>query len=308
MPSIKDLKKRIATTKNTQQTTKAMKMVSAAKLRRAQEAITSQRPYAKALGELIKTVASLGNEEPASPLFGRVRADETGATAKPRLVLLLVTSDRGLAGAFNSNVIKTAHRWIAANKQNYASIELNFLGKKGFDFFKTKAYTIGTNHADLSGRVTIIKAKKLADKFVERYLGEEIDEVKIVYNEFKNAVTQTTMVDTFLPITPEKAATESPAPAKAEATENAPIYILKPSQRELMEALLKKQFATQTYRIMLDSQAGEHGARMSAMENATKNAGEMIRKLTLQYNKQRQAGITKELLEIIAGSESQKGA
>jgi F-type H+-transporting ATPase subunit gamma len=308
MPSIKDLKKRIGSTKNTQQTTKAMKMVSAAKLRRAQDAITNQRPYARALGELIKTVASLAaGTEQSSPLFGRERMDESGGVAKPRLLLVLVTSDRGLAGAFNSNIIKTAQRWVAANQQNYASIELSFLGKKAYDFFKTKPYTIGTNFSELSGKVTIVKAKKLADALIARYLNEEIDEVKLVYNEFKNAVTQTVQVESFLPINP-LSSQNVPGAEKPVTAEVPPAYILKPSQQELMDSLLKKQFTAQTFRIMLESQAGEHGARMSAMENATKNAGEMIRKLTLQYNKQRQAGITKELLEIIAGSESQKGA
>jgi F-type H+-transporting ATPase subunit gamma len=295
MPSIKDLRKRIVSTKNTQQTTKAMKMVSAAKLRRAQEAIQNHRPYAKHMGELIRTLSALAKDEIHSPFMGR----EAAEGSKPKLLLLVVTSDRGLCGGFNANVIKMATRFVQTNRDQYQSIRLGFLGRKGYEFFKNKEFEKGAYFPELGGKVSFDKASHLADALVKSYLDGEVDEIKIIYNEFKNAASQETKVMDFLPIHDEESAGD------AEAANGS--YLIKPSAPQVLEELLAKNFSVQTFRIMLESQAGEHGARMSAMENATKNAGEMIRKLTLQYNKQRQAGITKELLEIISGSESQKG-
>ncbi len=295
MASIKDLKKRIGTVKNTQQTTRAMKMVSAAKLRRAQDAILAQRPYAQRSNELIRTASALVGDKFKSPLLGR----ELPEGAKPKLALVIVTSDRGLCGGFNANIIKGTQRWLNANSEKYESVELSFLGRKGNEFFKNKKVKHGTYFAELGGKVSFAKAKKLADTLVEKYLSGEVDEVRIIYNEFKNAVTQKVTEDQFLPV-------RAPEGAAAEGME--PMVLFKPSAETVLQYLLEKNFAIQTLKIMLESQAGEHGARMSAMENATKNAGEMIRKLSLQYNKQRQAGITKELLEIISGSESQKSS
>jgi len=295
MPSIKDLRKRIVSTKNTQQTTKAMKMVSAAKLRRAQEAIQNHRPYAKNMIDLIRTLSDLAKGEVNSPFVPRKMAEGV----KPRLLLLVVTSDRGLCGGFNANVIKGAAKFVQANESQYSLIRFGFLGRKGYEFFRNRIVEIGPYFPDLGGKVSFDKATQLADALVKNYLVGEVDEIKIIYNEFKNAASQETKVMNFLPIQSEVAADEV---AVAQ-----PPYLVKPSAPQVLEELLAKNFSVQTFRVMLESQAGEHGARMSAMENATKNAGEMIRKLTLQYNKQRQAGITKELLEIISGSESQKG-
>jgi F-type H+-transporting ATPase subunit gamma len=302
MPSIKDLKKRITSTKNTQQTTRAMKMVSAAKLRRAQEAITHHRPFAKKILGLIKEVSLLADGSETSPLIYREHGGE-----RKRLLLVLVTSDRGLCGGFNSSVIKTTQRWMAANGAKYESITMGFVGRKAYEFFRTKGVKMGPYYQELGGKVTFAKARKLADGLKDLYLNDEFDEVKIVYNEFKNAVTQKVNVEDFLPL---QAAPVEEAEAKAASSvgEEQKVYTVKPSVDEVLGQLLQKNFGIQAFRIMLDSQASEHGARMSAMENATKNAGEMIRKLTLQYNKQRQAGITKELLEIISGSESQKSS
>ncbi len=296
MPSIKDLKKRIISTKNTQQTTKAMKMVSAAKLRRAQDAITNQRPYAKRVSELMRLVSSLSESPSKSALI----AKEGGGAKKAMLVV--VTSDRGLCGGFNANIIKATQRWIAANSSKYESIALSFVGKRGYDFFKTKQVKLGANYTEFGGKVSFIKSRSLADALIKIHLAGEMDEVHMVYNEFKNAISQQVIVERYLPVLPPEGA------EKGEKKEAARPYIVKPGVEQVLEFLLRKNFAIQAFRILLESQAGEHGARMSAMENATKNAGEMIRKLTLQYNKQRQAGITKELLEIISGSESQKSA
>lgn len=299
MASIKDLKKRITSVKNTQQTTKAMKMVSAAKLRRAQEAITSQRPYAKRMRELISLVASLSEAANGAELIKRREGLEEAE--KKKLVLVLVTSDRGLCGGFNSNVIKAAQRWIRENETNYDSVTLAFVGRKGHEFFKSRQAKMGRNFSELSGKVEFGKAKKLAEALLEMYVSGEGDEVKFIYNEFRNAASQKVVVEDFLPIAPAHS---------VEGAEqiDASMYLVKPNKEALLATLLEKTFPIQAFRIMLESQAGEHGARMSAMENATKNAGEMIRKLTLQYNKQRQASITKELLEIISGSESQKSS
>lgn len=304
MPSIKDLKKRIGSVKNTQQTTRAMKMVSAAKLRRAQDAIQSQRPYARKIGELIGLAFELSKSTPGdlqAPILERIQ--KLRAIHERRLLLVVITSDRGLCGGFNSNVIKTTQRWISENHGKYTSLELAFVGKKGYDFFRFKRPGIRKYFSETGGKVTFAKAKALSDALVGSFVDGEVDEIKLIYNEFKNAVTQKVIVEDFLPL-PDRGQ-EMGGKQKTEAAQP-PMYLVRPSLPGLLDELLAKNFAIQSFRVLLESQASEHGARMSAMENATKNAGEMIRKLTLQYNKQRQAGITKELLEIIAGSESQR--
>ncbi len=294
MASIKDLKKRIGSVKNTQQTTKAMKMVSAAKLRRAQDAILNNRPFAKSVGGLIEHMLGLPEVTLTSPLLERNGTEVLDGTKK--VLLLVVTSDRGLCGGFNSNIIRTAQRWARENEKNYASITLGYLGKRGYDFLKTKNYNQGPYFVEASGKVNYQKARDVAQKLCDAFVGGEYDEVKILFNEFKNAALQKVTLEHFLPLRP-KSTGEDTSVKK---------IIVKPNPDYVLKHLLSKHFSIQIFRVMLDSQAGEHGARMSAMENATKNAGEMIKKLTLDYNKQRQAGITKELLEIISGSESQK--
>lgn len=233
-------------------------------------------------------------------------------------LLVLVTSDRGLCGGFNSNAIKSCQRLIqslSASKQ----VELACVGRKGHDYFKTKKVKIAGYYPEMGGKVSFEKAKKLADILVDRFVKGEVDEIKFIYNEFKNAVTQKVLAEDFLPlkltladaladVESTKTVTENERIKKLAPQGEMPNYIVKPSPESVFNELLSKNFAIQIFRILLESQAGEHGARMSAMENATKNAGEMIRKLTLLYNKQRQAGITKELLEIISGSESQKAS
>ena len=294
MASIKDLKKRIGSVKNTQQTTKAMKMVSAAKLRRAQEAITNNRPYAKQVGSLVTQMLSAPEVTLTSPLLDR--SGESTAEGK-RLLLLVVTSDRGLCAGFNATITKLSARFLNSDGKKYASVTFGFLGKRGYDFFKTKnGFIVGRYFEEFGGKVSFKKANDLSNALCKSFESGEFDEVKIVYNEFKNAVLQIPTIEDFLPLRPKAAAADG----------SSGNVIVKPSANEVLESLLSKHFAIQIFRVMLESQAGEHGARMSAMENATKNAGEMIKKLTLQYNKQRQAGITKELLEIISGSESSK--
>ena len=298
MASTRDLKKRIVTVKNTQQTTRAMKLVYAAKLRRAQEAITAQRPYAKQISRLIKVLAKDANAVEKADLL---RILPVSADQKPNVLVVGISSDRGLCGSFNSNIIKATQRWIASNKANYSKIEVVTVGRRISEIFKsksTKDYTL-IRHEEFGSKIQIGRAKSLSEYLVEAFVSGRVDEVVVVYNEFKNAISQKIVSETLLPVLSAEVAVgdvESASPGD---------YLLKPDAATLLEALLEKHFVAQTYRMLLESQASEHGARMSAMENATKNAGEMIKKLTLQYNKQRQAGITKELLEIIAGSESQ---
>lgn len=296
MASARDLKKRIATVKNTQQTTKAMKMVSAAKLRRAQDAISAQRPFARAIGSLMSRLASVAGKETGSKLIAG-----SDAVVGGRVLVVMFTSDRGLCGGFNSNVIKGVSRWAKENQSRYSQITYAFVGKRGYDFFKSRKVDRGQYFEELGGKVTYAKAKKLADTLVRAYLDGDYDEIMVVYNEFQNAITQVTRVETFLPLSPT-------ALGSSDALQNAGLEntIVKPSPKAVFEALLDKYFAIQAFRVMLESQASEHGARMSAMDNATRNASDMIFALSLEYNKQRQAGITKELLEIISGSEAQK--
>ena len=299
MPSIKDLKKRIGTVKNTQQTTRAMKMVSAAKLRRAQDAILANRPYARQLGHLLKLVSAQPNIQPKGKLI-QSAAQEVDSR---RILLVVVTSDRGLCGGFNGNIIRSTQRWVRAN-QGRGEIHLAFVGRKGFEFFRgRKDFLQDQYFPEAGGKVTFAKARKLADVLIQKFTDNGFDEIHVIYNEFKNAVSQVVRVEQFLPLVLNPGSTTESTEGAAQS-----MLLVKPASQEIFDALVDKSFATQLFRMMLDSQASEHGARMSAMENATKNAGGMIKKLTLQFNKQRQAGITKELLEIIAGSESQKGA
>jgi len=298
MASTRDLKKRITSTKNTQQTTRAMKLVSAAKLRRAQEAILSQRPYAKNVARLMKVLSKSVADGSQVPLLRSAPLVE----GSKKVLLVSLSSDRGLCGGFNTNIVKTTQRWIQSNSANYAEVRLMTVGKKVSEVLRGKKGINLVKSEEVGGKVAVARAKKLADYVVEQFTSGEVDEVKFVYNEFKNAISQIIVVEDLLPLAQSGV---SSATATKEEVGSAEEYLLRPSAEVLMESLLEKHFVVQVFRILLESQASEHGARMSAMENATKNAGEMIKKLTLQYNKQRQAGITKELLEIIAGSESQ---
>jgi F-type H+-transporting ATPase subunit gamma len=308
MASIKDLRKRIGTVKNTQQTTKAMKMVSAAKLRRAQEAISAHRPYALELKSLLaQTLEHPASASVKSPLIVREGSDWNAASVNSEgksVLLVLVTSDRGLCGGFNANIIKGAQRWLKAHQGEYSRVEMAFVGKKAFDFFKGRLAVPAVFHHEFGAKMSYARSKKLTADILAPYLDGRVQEVIVLYNEFKNAVTQKVTAESLVPL---KVGVVAQSESTGEITSGVP-PLVKPDPAAVASTLLDKHFPVQIYRILLESQAGEHGARMSAMENATKNAGEMIRHLTLQYNKQRQAGITKELLEIIAGSESQKSA
>lgn len=292
MASTKDLRKRIVSVKNTQQITKAMKMVSAAKLKRAQDAIVGLRPYAQSFTSLVhrlhKTQAH-DNKQLHPLLKARLHEDEPSS-----LLLIVITSDRGLCGAFNTNVIKTVQRYLRTHAHKYEKLDLLFIGKKGFEFFKNKK--TGKYFEHFFQGLKYKKAENFSQHLIQLYLSKEYDEIKFVYNEFKSAISQKVNVESFLPLR----FSDNLEKANLEYT------IYEPEISSIVDFALPKYFGTQVYRILLDSLASEHGARMAAMENATKNAGEMIRKITLLYNKTRQAGITKELLEIVSGTEAQK--
>jgi F-type H+-transporting ATPase subunit gamma len=291
VPSIKDLKKRITSTKSTQQTTKALKMVSAAKLRRAQDAILSQRPYALEIAKLMSILAGQGT----------ARDHETTAKA-PITLLIVVSSDRGLCGGYNSTIIRAASNFLLEKKSSGKKVKSVFVGKKAYEIVKNRVQIDLNHYEEFSQKITFRKATELTKHVLPLFEAGEVDEVVIIFNEFKNAISQIVKTQRVLPIEMNHHETEEPKSQKLSHE----LTLYSPDKQTIYDALKGKYFVIQIFKALLEAQASEHGARMSAMESATKNAGDMIRKLTLVYNKQRQAAITKELLEIIAGSESQK--
>ena len=287
MASIKDLKKRITSTKNTQQTTKAMKMVSAAKLRRATEAIQSQRPYAQEISNLMSALSEGSSSDSAS------------VARKPISLLVAFSSDRGLCGGYNSTVIRAASSFLTEKQAQGKAVKCIFVGKKVQEMIKLRFKVEIAHYEEFGQKIAFRRASELAKVISPLYDKGEVDEVFFVFNEFKNAMTQEIRTQKILPLVQD---------SNTAIQKNRDVAIFVPSREELLNALSGKYVTVQIFKAFLEAQASEHGSRMSAMENATKNAGDMIRKLTLQYNKQRQASITKELLEIIAGSESQKMA
>lgn len=284
MPSIKDLKKRITSTKNTQQTTKALKMVSAAKLRRATDAILSQRPYAQEIANLMSHLSD--------------QSAQSAGNKKPVTMVVAFSSDRGLCGGYNSSIIRATSNILQEKKKQGKAVKTVFVGKKAMELVKLRFQVDTLHYEEFGAKVTFRRANDLAKKILPYFEQGEVNEVIFVFNEFKNAISQEVRTETVLPLKQE---TET-----ANKSARADTAIFAPSKQEIYDMLASKYFVVQVFRAYLEAQASEHGSRMSAMENATKNAGDMIKKLTLQYNKQRQASITKELLEIISGSESQK--
>jgi F-type H+-transporting ATPase subunit gamma len=290
MASLKDIKKRIGTVKNTQQITKAMKMVSAAKLRRAQEAVIAARPYADKMADVLSSLA-LRVDADSHPLLA-----ERG---KGKALVVLITGDRGLCGGFNTNISKTAERFIREKAEGFESYELLIVGRKGNDYLKRrKGMEITKVHENLvgTGQVSYPTGALLGQEVVDLYRSGDYDSVFLVYNAFQSVMTQIQTVTQLLPIVPKE----------VEEGVQVTDYIYEPNAKEVLEEILPKHIEVQIFRSLLESAASEHGARMTAMDSASKNASEMIGKLTLQYNRARQASITKELLEIISGSESLK--
>jgi F-type H+-transporting ATPase subunit gamma len=285
MANLKAIKKRIVSVKNTSKITKAMKMVSAAKLRRAQENVVAARPYAKKLGEVLGRLTAILDAD-SSPLQQKREVKNA--------LLLVVTSDRGLCGGFNTNLCKAAERFVREHKDEYPSLSVMTIGRKGYEYLKNRQ-KIYKNQPGVFAKLSYQTAAFLAGEVIDGFLAEEYDEVFLIYNAFRSVMAQDITLERLLPV----------APPAAEPTEELPpVYIYEPDKEALLKELLPKNVEVQIFRALLESNASEHGARMTAMDSATKNANEMIGKLTLQYNRARQAAITTELIEIISGAES----
>jgi F-type H+-transporting ATPase subunit gamma len=299
MPSLKSIRRRITSVKNTQKITRAMKMVAAARLRRATQRISELRPYAQRTVEVLRSVArgaGGGGEEAVHPLL----ADRP----VKKVLLVVFTSDRGLAGAFNSSMIRTASAKLRELTEQGFEVSLATVGRKGRDFFRRRNATIAQEFTGIA-EGDKSKANEIARGFIHAFTSGEFDRVLLVYSEFKSAITQRPVVQQVLPIDTGAGATS--------ATDEAPVggrtlvdFIYEPSREALLERLLPMYVETSVFRALLESSASEHGARMTAMDNATTNAKKMISSLTLQYNRARQAAITKELMEIIGGAEAIK--
>ena len=285
MANLKAIKKRIVSVKNTSKITKAMKMVSAAKLRRAQENVVAARPYAKKLGEVLGRLTAISDAD-ASPLQQKREVKNA--------LLLVVTSDRGLCGGFNTNLCKAAERFVRERKDEYPSLSVMTIGRKGYEYLKNRQ-KIYKNQPGVFAKLSYQTAAFLASEVIDGFMAEEYDEVFLIYNAFRSVMAQDITLERLLPVAP---------PAAEPTEESPPVYIYEPDKEALLNELLPKNVEVQIYRSLLESTASEHGARMTAMDSATKNANEMIGKLTLQYNRARQAAITTELIEIISGAES----
>jgi F-type H+-transporting ATPase subunit gamma len=298
MPSLKAIRKRITSVKNTRKITRAMKLVSAAKLRRAQDALISARPYTAAIAKVVSELSAVAGTE-SHPLFGR---GDAAPTAKASVVVM--TSDRGQAGAFNANVAKAVERY-AQNELSGSAVSLRIIGRKGNQHFARRKLTIGSFDPAPTSATALESARETANRVIADFLTGKVDRVFLVYNEFRSAISQVVKVKQLLPVVAEVV---PPSPGtKGAAADSVPDFLYEPSKELLLERLVPLYVQIQLYRAALESIAAEFAARMTAMENATKNAGEMISKLTLSYNRARQASITKELLEIIGGAEALKG-
>ena len=286
MATLRDIQRRIRSVQSTQKITRAMKLVAAAKLRRAQERILSARPYAGKMAELLGNLVS--GTDTGHPLMEQREG--------PRRQIVIITADRGLAGAFNTNVIRRAVELV--RESSAAEVTLVVVGRKARDFFRRRATTIKRDMIGFWDRLAYNHAVELADYFMQQYLDSEVDEVVLLYNEFRSVTMQRPVRVQLLPIPHgEVEAAEGAAPVD---------YIYEPSPEAILGDLLPRHVRMQVYRALMESLAGEYGARMTAMEAATKNAKEMIDVLTIQYNKARQEKITKELLDIVGGAEALK--
>lgn len=291
MASLKDIRIRIDSTKNTQQITKAMKLVSAAKLRKAQNNITNMRPYAVTLKKVIANITA--TQKVSHPLMNK-------KDSVKNVLLVVLTSDRGLCGAFNSGINKFADKYYIENRNKYEKLDFIFIGKRGLDYFARRNIKGIQNFLKLDKDISYDLAKGIAENLIKYYLDGTYDEIRMVYNEFRSAISQTVTCETLLPIEVDKSSFDTTKSLVAKD------ILFDPSPEAIIEDLLKKNFNLQMYRAMSESVASEHGARMTAMENATNNAKEMINKLTLNYNKARQEKITTELIEIVSGAEALK--
>ena len=294
MANLKIIRNRIASVKSTRQITSAMKMVSAAKLRKAQDKIVRLRPYAQKLHEILVGLSQSLAETRIENVYGRVSVPE-------KILLVVITSNKGLCGAFNSNVIKETRRIVSEKyAEQFMAGNVTFLpvGKKGYDFLRKQNVKMLPDCNHLLNDLTFDNVVVVAEAIMDRFVAGEFDKVEIIYNQFKNAAVQNLTDEIFLPVETVKQDETTSAPAD---------YIYEPTKEEIIKELIPKSLRIQFYKAVLDSFVAEHGARMTAMHKATDNATEMIRDLTLQYNKARQAAITSQILEVVSGAEALKG-
>ena len=286
MANLKEIRNRISSVSSTMQITSAMKMVSAAKLKKAQDAITAMRPYAEKLTELLQNVSAT--------LDGDAGGEYTSQREVNKVLIVAITSNRGLAGAFNSNIIKQAKE--VAESYSGKQVDVFAIGKKGNDILR-KTHTVIENKSEVFDELTFERVSQIAEALTDKFVTGEYDKIELIYNQFKNAATQIVQVEQFLPLAP----IQSNIPASTGE------YIFEPSKEEIVLTLIPKSLKTQLYKAIRDSFASEHGARMTAMHKATDNATELRNQLKLTYNKARQAAITNEILEIVGGAEALKG-
>ena len=291
MANLKEVKNRINSVTSTQQITKAMKMVAAAKLRRAQDAIGTMRPYAQKLSEILQNVSS-GTADVKS-----VYAEEREVR---KVLIIAITSDKGLAGAFNTNIMRRIRVLLDEDYRTQAeqgNVEIMPIGKKGLDFYRRRDFKMQTQFSHLFSNLSFEEARSAAEFAMEGFVKGTYDKVVVVYNEFKNVATQIVQTEQLLPLPKAEQTEENKKSTNID-------YIFEPSKEEIIEELIPKSIKIQLYKALLDSNASEHGARMTAMDKATENAGELLKELKLTYNRTRQAAITTEILEIVAGAEA----
>ena len=293
MASLKDIRAQIESTKNTQQITKAMKLVSASKLRKAQHNIVNMRPYALSLRRVISDITI--TQKISHPLMEKKEHVK-------KVLLVVLTSDRGLCGAFNTNINKYAENYFKENKNSLEKVDFFFIGKRGVDHFSKRSLKGIESITRLDKDISYDLASHVADKLLKQYLAGEYDEIRLIYNEFKSAISQNVVCETLIPIDLSLSSFAEPKNTEKFSKD----LIFEPTAKEIVEQLLVKHFDLQVYRCMSESVASEHGARMTAMESASNNAKDMISRLSLTYNKLRQEKITTELIEIVSGAEALK--
>ncbi len=293
MASLKEVKSRITSVISTQQITKAMRMVAASKLRRSQEKMQQIRPYARKLNTIVSNLtASIGSDND-NDWYAAKRTEN-------KILVVVITSDRGLCGAFNSTVLKAAVKLVQEKypaQFNKGNVTILPFGKRSMEYFSKRKFVCQDSYWGIFGQMTFENVSKAGNYIIETFKQGGFDKVEIVYNEFKNVATQVLKIDQFLPLTVE-----------ASSVSNAPDYIFEPNAEELLAGLIPQLLNVQLYRSVLESNAAEHAARMTAMDKASENAGELLKELKLLYNRSRQAAITKEILEIVGGAEALKSA
>jgi F-type H+-transporting ATPase subunit gamma len=292
MPSLQSLRRKIAAFKNTQKITKAMKMVAAAKLKRSQDRILSARPYAHKMRGVLSNLSRRVNRA-SHPLLQKREGR--------KVEVLVVTSDRGLCGGFNGNIVRKSSEFVRQCESRDLQVNLSIIGRKGRDYFRRRSWPIRQEWTGIFDKLSFEHAIDIGGDLTDNFVKGTFDELYVVYNEFKSAIQQRVIVEKLFPV---DAQVEFGA-AQMEGTSSGS-YLYEPEEAELLNALVPKHFQVQAYRILLESAAAEHGARMAAMDGATRNAGQLIKKVTLYYNKTRQAAITKELMDIVGGAEALK--